>query len=101
MSSYDERFANLSPGRSLLNFCIAALWERGISKLDMLAPAGQHKSEWCRDEIGVADYTIPLSVTGRLHAGLYQGIGRPALAWGWNHLPQALRSLISALIVTI
>jgi len=101
MSAYDDQFANISPGRLLLNFCISSLWERGIEKFDMLAPAGGHKSEWCRDEVGVADYSIPLSASGRLYAELYQERIRPALARAWHGMPAPLRSLAAALLIQI
>ena len=45
----------------------------------MLPPAGRHKSDWCREETGVGDYSLPLTGAGRLYADLYQARLRPAL----------------------
>jgi hypothetical protein len=53
----------------------------------MLPPGGRHKSDWCRSEVQVADYTLPLTRAGRLYAELYQERVRPALQWSWHHLP--------------
>jgi CelD/BcsL family acetyltransferase involved in cellulose biosynthesis len=101
MSAYDERFADVSPGKLLMEFCVSGFKERGMERLDMLAPAGQHKSEWCHEETGVGDYSLPLTGAGRLYADLYQARLRPALSKVWHSLPTTLRSLATALFVRI
>ena len=101
MSAYNQRFAHLAPGKMLMDFCISSLWERGLGRIDMLPPAGRHKSDWCRSETDVADYTLPLTASGRAYAELYQERLRPALRHTWQHLPTKLRSLTATLLVGI
>ncbi len=101
LGAYDERFANLSPGKMLVNFYVARFKERRIERIDMLPPGGRHKSDWCRDEMGVADYTLPLSGAGRSYAALYQERLRPALQRSWQRLPDALRTRAAARFVSI
>ena len=101
MCAYDERFANLSPGRLLMNFYIERFKERGVERIDMLPPGGRHKSDWCRYETAVADYTLPLGGVGRAYAALYQERLRPALQRTWQRLPDALRTRAAARFVSI
>jgi CelD/BcsL family acetyltransferase involved in cellulose biosynthesis len=101
MSAYDSRFAHLSPGKMLMDFCVSGFWERGIKRLDMLPPAARHKTDWCPFETEVADYTLPLSARGRAYAKVYQERMRPALKGAWYHLPSTVRSLAAALLVGI
>lgn len=100
-STYDEHFAELAPGRMLMDFCLSGFAERGFTRLDMLPPAGRHKAEWCDQEMPVADYTLPLTPAGRLYAALYQERFRPFVHLAWQHTPTSLRSLISALVLRL
>ena len=99
LSAYDERSAHLAPGKMLMDFCISMSLERGLKRIDMLPPGGRHKSDWCRSESTVADYTLPLTPTGHAYAKLYQEHFRPALRRTWQSMPGALRSLIAARII--
>jgi CelD/BcsL family acetyltransferase involved in cellulose biosynthesis len=101
LSAYDERFAGLSPGKLLMHFVLSSFKERGLQRVDMLPPAGRHKAEWCRSEVGVADYTLPLSEAGRLYAIVYQERVRPGLQRVWKRMPLSLRSLIAALLLRL
>jgi CelD/BcsL family acetyltransferase involved in cellulose biosynthesis len=101
MSAYDSRFADLSPGKLLMEYCISGFRERGLERIDVLPPAGTHKKDWCRNAIRVADYALPLTTAGRLYAEVYQEKVRPALKRAFEHLPTPLRSLLAALLVSI
>jgi CelD/BcsL family acetyltransferase involved in cellulose biosynthesis len=101
MSAYDEGFAQLSPGKMLMSFCFSQFRQRGLERIDMLPPAGNHKSDWCAFETSVADYTLPLTRSGRAYAELYQERLRPALQRTWYHLPDGIRSLAAAFFVGI
>lgn len=101
MSAYDERFANLSPGKMLMNCYIERFRERRIERIDMLPPSGRHKSDWCRHEAAVADYTLPLGAVGVTYAALYQERLRPALQRTWQRLPDGLRTRAAARFVSI
>jgi CelD/BcsL family acetyltransferase involved in cellulose biosynthesis len=101
LSAYDERFSDASPGKLLMDYCIAGMRGRGLHRIDMLPPAGRHKTDWCPDETAVADYSLPLTGVGRLYADLYQAHIRPALYRTWHGLPTSVRSRISALFVRL
>jgi CelD/BcsL family acetyltransferase involved in cellulose biosynthesis len=101
MSAYDARFAGVSPGKLLMEHVVSGFHERRLSRLDMLPPAGRHKSEWCRLETGAADYTLPLSRAGRAYAEIYQERLRPALKRGFELMPAPLRSLATALLIRL
>jgi CelD/BcsL family acetyltransferase involved in cellulose biosynthesis len=101
LSAYDEGFANLSPGKMLMNFYVSRFRERGLQRIDMLPPGGRHKSDWCRFETDVADYTLPLSAAGRAYAALYRERLRPALQRAWQNLPAAIRTRAAAIFVAI
>jgi len=101
MSAYDARFADVSPGKLLMEHVISGSLARGFSRLDMLPPAGRHKSEWCALETGAADYTLPLTPSGRAYAEIYQERVRPALKRGFQLLPASLRTLATALFIRL
>jgi hypothetical protein len=67
----------------------------------MLPPDGRHKKDWCRGVVGVADYALPLTATGRFYAGVYQERIRPALKQTFLTLPTPLRSLLAALMISL
>ncbi len=101
MSAYDARFADVSPGKLLMEYMISGSWERGIGRIDMLAPEARHKRDWCKLEMGVADYTLPLTRVGLIYAEIYQERIRPALKRAFERMPETLRSLASALFVKV
>jgi CelD/BcsL family acetyltransferase involved in cellulose biosynthesis len=101
IGAFDDVFASLSPGRLLLDFVLSGFKERGLSRLDMLPPGSHNKAEWCSANVGVADYTLPLTRAGRLYAELYQERLRPGLRWTWQHMPASIRSLVAALLLRL
>ena len=50
LSAYDTELARYAPGKLLLNYCIEEERKRGSTVIDMLAPAGEHKTLWCDEE---------------------------------------------------
>lgn len=101
LNAYDEAFANLSPGKLLMEYCVSGFSERAIGRIDMLPPAGAHKSDWCPEAVGVADYTLPLSRAGCAYAEIYWERFRPTLKKTFERMPASLRSLAAALFVRI
>jgi CelD/BcsL family acetyltransferase involved in cellulose biosynthesis len=101
ISAYDQHFAQLAPGKMLMDFYISRFKERGIGRVDMLPPVDRHKTDWCRFETPVADYTLPLTRAGRAYAHYYQERLRPALKRAWYRLPDNVRSLASTLFVNV
>jgi len=101
LSAYDESFAQLSPGKMLIDFYVSQAKPRGMSRLDMLPPTGRHKTEWCHHETPVADYTLPLTRAGRLYAAAYHERLRPALQRTWHRLPEGIRSKAATWFINI
>jgi len=101
MSAYDSRFAGLSPGKLLMEYCVSGFKGRALQRIDMLPPAGRHKKDWCDEEMSVADYALPLTSAGRLYAEVYQEKVRPALKRAFERLPTPLRSLVATLLVSL
>jgi CelD/BcsL family acetyltransferase involved in cellulose biosynthesis len=101
LSAYDASFSDLSPGKLLMEFCIAGFRERNLDRIDMLPPDSRHKRDWCHGSVGVADYALPLTGTGRLYAEIYPETIRPALKQVFLKLPIPLRSLLAALFVSL
>jgi CelD/BcsL family acetyltransferase involved in cellulose biosynthesis len=101
ISAYDQHFAHLAPGKMIMDFYVARCKEREIGRIDMLPPVDRHKTDWCRFETAVADYTLPFTYAGRAYAEYYQERLRPALRRAWYRLPDNVRSLASTLFVNI
>ena len=101
MSAYDEAFAHLAPGKMLMDFYISRFRERGLERVDMLPPLDRHKTDWCHFETEVADYTLPLTRSGRVFAEHYQERFRPALRRTYQRLPDSVRSMLAGLFVNI
>jgi CelD/BcsL family acetyltransferase involved in cellulose biosynthesis len=101
LSAYDQNFAHLAPGKMLMDMYVSRFKERGLERIDMLPPRDRHKTDWCRFETTVADYTLPLSRAGRAYVGFYQERLRPALRSTWHRLPDGIRSMGAALFVDI
>ncbi|MEO8685045.1 MAG: GNAT family N-acetyltransferase [Devosia sp.] len=91
LSAYEETLAQYSPGKLLMDFTLASVRSRGVGLVDMFPPASESKSIWCDREVAVADYVMPLTLKGRVHAGLYQQKLRPLLRWSYYRLPDAMR----------
>lgn len=101
LSAYDESFAQLSPGKMLIDFYVSEAKPRGMSRLDMLPPSGRHKTEWCHNETAVADYTLPLTRAGRFYAATYLERLRPALQRTWHRFPEGIRSKAATWFINI
>jgi CelD/BcsL family acetyltransferase involved in cellulose biosynthesis len=61
-----EDFARMGPGQVLTADCIAHAREAGLACYDPLPPAHPYKREQATRMLGVRDYAIPLTQTGRL-----------------------------------
>jgi CelD/BcsL family acetyltransferase involved in cellulose biosynthesis len=94
LSAYDTELARYAPGKLLLNYCIEEERKRGSTVIDMLAPAGEHKTLWCDEATPVADYVLPLSLKGATLAVARERF-RQVAEWGWHHLPAAVRSRVA------
>ncbi|WP_442753743.1 GNAT family N-acetyltransferase [Methylocystis sp. JAN1] len=68
LGSYDNRFAEGSPGQALTGRLIARCAEEGLSAYDMLLPADAYKSAWATGETRIEARFLPTSLKGRAAA---------------------------------
>lgn len=51
-----------------------------VQRIDLLAPRDPYKTEWADGAVGVGDYAVPLTMTGRAYTRGYIELLRPRLA---------------------
>jgi CelD/BcsL family acetyltransferase involved in cellulose biosynthesis len=95
LGAFTPELGKFGPGNILtervLDWCAA----NGIARYDMLAPRSRNKSEWQSGEVLVADYAIPMTLTGRAYVSAYLQRLEPALRNGFYALPAPIRSAIA------
>ena len=100
LSAYEETLAQYSPGKLLMDFTLSSVRDRGTGTVDMFPPSSENKSVWCDRDVAVADYIMPLTVKGWVHAGLYRQKLRPLLRSAYYRLPNSLRSLVARKVLS-
>lgn len=68
LSAFDARFAQGSPGHALTARLIERCAARGISRVDLLAPADPYKLMWTSGATAIGERYVPLTLTGRAAA---------------------------------
>lgn len=69
---YDPEYERDSPGSLLYEDVIGQAIARGAHTFDLLAPGAQYKLSWADGSVGVRDWSLPLTVKGRLLQRLHQ-----------------------------
>ena len=95
---YDKAAEKHSPGSLICENMLQGAIADGIATFDFLAPAAPYKFEWADSTIGIADYSVPVSVAGRLYHDLYLRALRPWLQRLAKNGPAPIRRLISAAV---
>jgi CelD/BcsL family acetyltransferase involved in cellulose biosynthesis len=101
LAAYDPRFAEFGPGKMALDAYLREFPSRKIARVDLLAPVQPHKSDFCHQKIGVADYTLPLTLAGHAYVRAYWESIRPALRRCWLAMPQMVRSIATYILISI
>lgn len=70
LGAYDPAFAELSPGAYQLERTIEACFDEGLETFDFLPPGDAYKRTYATGATEVANWHLPLTLRGRLEAGL-------------------------------
>jgi CelD/BcsL family acetyltransferase involved in cellulose biosynthesis len=97
LAAIDPQFARFSPGSLQLAETIEWCRANGIECFDLLGPDGEYKRSWATGAIGLNDWVVPLTLRGRVHAGLMLGVVEPALKSAYKKSPVSVRRLAKAL----
>lgn len=81
VQAYDARYAAQGPGRLVFRHMVENAADLGIDRLDFLAPACRHKSEWATGAVPVRDYALPLRLRGWILLGYVRHLRPRAKAW--------------------
>lgn len=94
LTAYDAAYERHGPGSLLFEDAIAAAIGERISRIDLLAPADNYKSDWSSAEIAIEDLCLPLTIAGRIYTRVVQARLRQGLKTGIESLPPRLRRAI-------
>ena len=97
ISARNPEFDDYSPGRVHLGMVIEACYERGISVVELMAPASDYKMNWTDQTKRIDDLGLALSPGGVLYLDLWRRHGRSMARMLYHSLPDAVRRRISAL----
>jgi CelD/BcsL family acetyltransferase involved in cellulose biosynthesis len=99
LGAFAPEFAKLGPGNviteKMMEWCVA----NQVTRYDMLAPRSRYKSEWQTGEVAVVDFALPLTLRGRLYAGVVlQWLG-PLKRDAFYALPPRARTTIAGMLL--
>jgi CelD/BcsL family acetyltransferase involved in cellulose biosynthesis len=97
MSAMDPDCAEFSPGRIHLGMVIKACFERGLSALELMAPAVGYKLEWGDQAKNVDTLLLPFNIKGRIALELARGAAAQARRLS-RTLPEFIRKPIVNLL---
>lgn len=101
LGAFAPEFAKLGPGNVLTQRVLGWCATNGIERYDMMAPRSRHKSEWQSGEVGVVDFALPMTLSGRLYANLVLKRLAPMLRRAFYALPAGPRSAIAGVTLRI
>lgn len=91
MSGKSSRFEPFSVGRVHLAMVVEACKARGVSVLELMAPASDYKLTWATHRKPLASLALPFSLRGRVLLDLFLGTLVPAAHATSRLLPRAVR----------
>lgn len=95
---YSLKFEKSGAGVLHLEDTVRRAKEAGVTTLDLLAPKADYKMEWADAAVPVADYTLPLTWTGRIYGSIYLGFLRERFKSALEHLPLSVRKLAAGML---
>lgn len=93
---YSLKFEKSGAGVIHLENTVQRARAAGVSTLDLLAPKADYKMEWADGTVPVADYTLALTLTGRIYGAVYLGFLRERIKSMLEVLPRSVRRLAAA-----
>lgn len=97
LGAFAPEFAKLGPGNVLTEKVLEWCAANGVTRYDMLAPRSRNKREWQSNEVGIVDFALPMTLRGRLYAGLVMKRLAPALRDAFYALPPRMRSFVAGM----
>ncbi len=97
IGAFEASHARLSPGSHQIAHLVEKLIEMGVERYDLLAPSDSYKMTWADKTVGVSDYVVPRSITGRVYADLYLKRLRPAMKNGLTAISNAASKVTASL----
>ncbi len=95
LSARNRDFDQYSAGRLHLGMIIEACAERGIDRIEMMAPPSDYKLQWSKSLTTIDDFMLPLTSIGRLYQNLWHDGLREALKSTYYRLPDGLKKRLS------
>jgi CelD/BcsL family acetyltransferase involved in cellulose biosynthesis len=92
---FNLKYEKVGAGVLLLEKSIAHTCGNGIRTFDLLAPADSYKVDWADGVVAVNDWSVALSLKGRIYAHLYLGLVRPAIKAVLARLPMRMRRAVA------
>lgn len=93
--AYEPAFERGGAGAALMEDAIRQAFADGVTCFDLLGPGGGYKDEWSDGAVEMADWTLALSLKGRLYARGWLTMLRPRLKAIANGMPKPLRKLLT------
>ena len=97
ISSYDEEYARLSPGKLHLGEVIKTGFEKRLKAMEFMLPDVPYKRTWAKTAIPVQDHIAGFTTKGKLYAGLWVDTVRPRVKRLFLAIPESLRRPLMAL----
>lgn len=94
ISTWNTDYDWASPGRLHLGDVIQACFAEDIDVVDFLMPVVPYKTTWAPRYIAVQDHMLPMSLKGRLIAGLWLNVVRPRVKRLMLIVPTGLRKIL-------
>lgn len=98
---YSLKFEKSGAGSLLLEDTFRRGFELGIGTCDLLAPKADYKMDWADASTAVDDYTVPVTMPGRLYARAYLGYARERMKRLYAGLPPVVRRALMAALVAV
>lgn len=96
VTSRDFTMGPESPGKLHLKEVIETAFGRGLSVVDLMAPAMPYKLTWASGTVPVEDYAVPVTLSGQAWVHLWHRMIRPLAKRAYLSLPPAARTRIMA-----
>jgi CelD/BcsL family acetyltransferase involved in cellulose biosynthesis len=97
--AYDVQAEKTGAGMLHLEDTIRDAADRGLQRLDLLAPNADYKMDWADGMVAVSDLAVPMSVAGNLYARLWLKSGRrrakALIEWGARRLKRSRQPVAS------
>ena len=95
MSAMDPEYEPVGPGKLHLGEVIKTCFSRKLKVVDFMIPSVPYKMTWTENQATVTDFSMPVSLRGRLYCEFWLATLRPLAKQLWMHLPVGLRNLLA------